>query len=137
MAKKLIKVALESQGPLGTALMIGYFEDGSAKVMMIGDQDSAPLPANGEMGVFDSETEVLETYSGFKGRVSISYDFPQRVSQKYHDPEREADAVQDDCRSPPAIVTDPYGKANRYPGVKDKSKYARKKGKRKRRAHSL
>jgi hypothetical protein len=133
MVKKVIKGFFEFEGP-SNAIMIGFTDDGAVKITVVTDQNSAPIPKNGELGTYDSETRTIQTYLGFSGQVTIEAGYASRPTERGR--EAEPDASEHGRPDPRklAFVTDPYGKDDRHPNYKAKSKYARKKGKRKRRA---
>lgn len=129
MAKQVIRGLLEVESPHGS-VMIGYTDGGYVKITLVPDRGSAPFPPSGELGAFDDKLGLLTPYLGFSGEIRIEGGYAQRPT------ERRRDDPPEGSDHPPkrrfAFSTDPYGKEDRYPNVKSKSKYARKKGKRKR-----
>lgn len=130
MAKQVIRGLLEVEGSRGS-VMIGYTDGGYVKITMVPDRNSAPFPPSGELGTFDDKLGLQMPYLGFSGEVMLSLGYSKRPTERgREDPSAAGD-------HPPArrfaFATDPYGKGDRHPNMKAKSKYARKRGKRKRR----
>lgn len=129
MAKQVIRGLLEVESP-HNAVMIGYTDGGYVKITMVTDHHSAPFPPSGELGTFDEKLGLLTPYLGFSGDVLLSRGYGQQPTERGREDQPETN------NNPPrrrfAFSTDPYGKEDHHPNVKSKSKYARKKGKRKR-----
>lgn len=132
MATEIVKGFFVFEGP-HNAMMIGYASDRRFKVTLVTDRHSAPLPGSEELGTFDTTAGTFQPYLGFSGEATLAYHQDRAITACA----RESDPEAGEYRRPAgrcAFATDPYGKADRQPGMKTKSKYARKHGKRKCRA---
>lgn len=132
MSKQMILAILTEGGP-NNWWMVGWTDDGKVKLTLTLDTNSTPPPADEIMAIYDTETHSFQTYLGFSGHASLEYGYASRPTELIRDPDPDASNSNGPTRRFP-FATDPHGKEGRFPNVKSKSKYARAKGKRKRRA---